>query len=45
MIERSDFDASGKPMMNAYGYSTMRYSYDEHGREIAARCSTSPVAR
>jgi PDZ domain len=33
VFERSDEDRSGRPMMNAYGYSRLRYSYDEHGRE------------
>jgi len=33
IIERSDLDVNGNPVRNAYGYSTVRYSYDEHGRE------------
>jgi YD repeat-containing protein len=24
---------AGRPVTNAHGYSTLRYSYDEHGRE------------
>jgi S1-C subfamily serine protease len=24
---------NGRPIINAYGYSTLRYRYDEHGRE------------
>jgi YD repeat-containing protein len=33
IIERSDYDTTGKPMANAYGYSTIRYSYDQYGHE------------
>lgn len=31
--EISDHDTAGRPVTNAYGYATLRYSYDEHGRE------------
>lgn len=33
VAERSDHDATGRAVMNAYGYSIIRYRYDEHGRE------------
>jgi hypothetical protein len=36
-IERSEYDTTGRPMMNAYGYSTIRYEYDEYGRETGRR--------
>jgi YD repeat-containing protein len=33
VIDRSDYDTTGKRMINAYGYSTIRFSYDKYGRE------------
>jgi hypothetical protein len=33
VVERADADATGKAIRNAYGYSIVRYLYDEHGRE------------
>jgi len=33
LMERADLDIAGRPITNAYGYSVMRYSYDEHGIE------------
>jgi YD repeat-containing protein len=33
LIELSDHDATGKAITNAYGYSVLRYFYDDHGRE------------
>jgi hypothetical protein len=33
VIDRSDYDTTGKRITNAYGYSTIRFSYDRYGRE------------
>lgn len=33
IAERSDHDATGRPVINRYGYSIVKYRYDEHGRE------------
>jgi YD repeat-containing protein len=33
LVERAELDTSGRPMTNAYGYSVMRYSYNEYGIE------------
>jgi TIR domain-containing protein/PDZ domain-containing protein len=33
VVERSDHAVNGSLIMNAYGYATVKYSYDEHGRE------------
>jgi YD repeat-containing protein len=35
VIERADYDTSGRPMVNAFGYSIMTFSYDEFGREVS----------
>jgi hypothetical protein len=34
VFERSDFDVNGRPTTNAYGYATMRVSYDKYGHEV-----------
>jgi len=33
IAKHSDYGANGQAIMNAYGYSSLRYKYDEHGRE------------
>lgn len=33
VVERADFDTTGRPVVNAYGYSIMTFGYDEFGRE------------
>src|SRR5262249_8810104 len=33
IVERADYDAKGKLMTNAFGYSVVAYKYDEYGRE------------
>lgn len=46
VIERSDYDTTGKPMTNAYGYATIQYSYDEYGHETGRHlldASSGPV--
>jgi len=33
VVLQSDHDASGRPVNNAFGYSTIKYLYDEYSRE------------